>query len=158
MASNDVKIRQADMIRSYSARYAGFGSAVHTNVHRVRALLPRILDNITKHQNSMKQSEQSINHQLSNARNQLNAMMNQKDVDMNQVQILQEKIQKMSQLSKKASQFVQEGKKMMGKCRTEIEDLDEQTRRFGFNIDEKIAGGRNYLREVASHITDYKNS
>ena len=158
MASNDVKIRQADMIRSYSARYAGFGSAVQTNVHRVRALLPRILDNITKYQNSMKQSEQSINHQLSNARNQLNSLMNQKDVDMRQVQILQEKIEKMSQLSKKAAQFVDQGKKLMGKCRTEIQDLDEQTRRFGLNIDEKITSGKNYLKEVASHITDYKTS
>lgn len=158
MASNDVRIRKADMIRSYSARYVGFGSAVKTNVHRVRSILPQILDHITKHQNSMKQSEQSINHQLSNARNQLNAMMNKKDVNMNQVQILQEKIEKMSQLSKKASQFVEQGKILMGKCRTEIEDLDEQTRRFGFNIDDKIAGGRNYLQEVASHITDYKNS
>ena len=158
MASNDVRIRQADMIKSYSARYAGFGSAVKTNVHRVRSILPQILDHITKYQNSMKQSEQSINHQLSNARNQLNALMNQKDANMGQVQILQEKIEKMSRLSKKASQFVQQGKKIMGKCRTEIEDFDNQTRLFGFNVDEKIAGGGNYLKEVASHITDYKNS
>lgn len=158
MASNDVKIRQADMIRSYSARYAGFGSAVKTNVHRVRAILPQILDHITRYQNSMKQSEQSINHQLSNARNQLNTLMNQKVANMKQVQLLQEKIEKMSQLSKKASQFVEQGKKMMGKCRTEIEDFDELTRRFGINVDEKIVGGRNYLQEVVSHITDYKNS
>lgn len=158
MASNDVRVRQADMIKSYTARYVGFGSAVKTNVHRVRSILPQILDHITKYQNSMKQSEQSINHQLSNARNQLNALMNQKEADMRQVQMLQEKIEKMTQLSKKASQFVQQGKKMMGKCRTEIEDFDELTRRFGINVDEKIAGGRNYLQDVASHITDYKNS
>lgn len=158
MASSDVRIRQADMIKSYTARYIGFGSAVKANVHRVRSILPQILDHITKHQSSMKQSEQSINHQLSNAQNQLNALMNQKDANMGQVQLLQEKIEKMSQLSKKASQFVEQGKKLMGKCRTEIEDLDEQTRRFGLNIDEKITGGRNYLQEVASHITEYKNS
>ena len=158
MASNDVKIRQADMLKSYTARYVGFGSAVKMNVHRVRSILPQILDHITKHQNSMKQSEQSINHQLSNARNLLNALMNQKDVNMEQVQLLQEKIEKMSQLSKKASQFVEQGKKIMGKCRTEIEDFDELTRRFGLNVEEKIAGGRNYLTDVAEHITDYKKS
>lgn len=158
MASNDVRIRQADMIKSYTARYTGFGSAVKMNVHRVRSILPRILDNITRYQNSMKQSEQSINHQLSNARNQLNALMNQEDPNMGQVLILQEKIEKMSQLSKKASRFVEQGKKLMGKCRTEIEDFDDLTRRFGLNVDEKIAGGRNYLQEVASHITDYKQS
>lgn len=158
MASNDVKIRQADMLKSYSARYVGFGSVVKANVHRIRSILPQILDHITKYQNSMKQSEQSINHQLSNAQNQLNTLMNQKDVNMDQVLLLQEKLEKMSQLSKKASQFVEQGKKLMGKCRTEIEDLDEQTRRFGLNVDEKIAGGRNYLQDVASHITDYKNS
>ena len=42
--------------------------------------------------------------------------------------------------------------------RNEIQDLDEQTRRFGLNIDEKITSGKNYLKEVASHITDYKTS
>ena len=158
MASNDVRIRQADMIKSYSARYAGFGSAVKTNVHRVRSILPQILDHITKYQNSMKQSEQSINHQLSNARTQSTALMNKNETDMRPIHMLQEKIEKMTQLSKKASQFVQQGKKIMGKCRTEIEDFDNQTRLFGFNVDEKIAGGGNYLKEVASHITDYKNS
>ena len=156
--ADEVKVRKADMINAYSSRYASFGASVRGNVQQIRAKLPLIGDHMSQSVNKMKVSEQSINHQKSNVENQLNSLMNQKEPDMNQVMALQAKLEKLKQLSKKAAQFVEQGKKLLNKGRTEIEDLDETTRRFGLNVEEKVAGGRNYLQDVASHITDYKGA
>ena len=156
--ADEVKVRQADMINAYSSRYASFGASVSGNVQHIRAELSWKGDRMSQYVNKMKVCEQRINFQKTCVENQLNCLMNQKEPNMDQVMIFQAKLEKLKQLSKKAAQFVKQGKKLLNKVRTEIEDLDETSRRFGLNVEKIVAGGRNYLQDVASHITDYKGA
>jgi hypothetical protein len=50
------------------------------------------------------------------------------------------------------------GKKLLSKCRTEMEELAELTSGFSRDIEENIEKGKTYLDDVVSHITDYKTA
>lgn len=156
--ADDVKIRQADMLRSYSGRFKAFGDSINSAQGRMGSQLNGVDSRVSQQMNSLKQSQQSIEHQYVGAVNQLNLLLQNKESSPDQINRATMKVEKLKKLKKKAAEYVEQGRKLQGKCRVAIQDMNEMTKDLTRTVNENVKLGNDYVNEAVNLITDYKKA
>lgn len=156
--ADDAKIRQADMLRNYSGRFKAFGDSINTAQGRMGSQLNGVNYRVNHQMNSLKQSQQSIEHQYFVAMNQLNALLQNKESSPDQINRATMKVEKLKKLKKKAALFVEQGKKLQGKCQVSIQNMNDLTNNLTRTVNNYVKTGIDYVNEAASLITDYKKA
>lgn len=156
--ADDVKIKQADMLRSYSSRFTAFGQRISSCQNRMTNQLHGVESRINQQMNSLRQSEQSIEHQLNNVRNKLQSLMSDKNASAQQIARAQAQLEKLMLLRKKATIFVEQGQKLKSKSLSCCQALNEITKKMVQSVNENVSSGNNYVRDEASLIDDYKRA